>query len=177
MSSPEREVRVVVVFHDRGRMMRPLAEAIGRGARRINGARVDVRTIDETGPEVLAGADAIVLGSPNWNGPTGEFKRWLDGTGDFWEENPLVGKVGAAFTSAWSRNAGVEFTLWSLLHFLLAHGVIIVGLPWTDRMRLSGSYYGAAACGEVTPDDLAQAEALGERVAAVARALKLGREA
>ncbi len=176
MSRPEPYVKVIVVFHDRGRMMRPLAEAVGRGAGRVAGTAVEVRTIDEVGPEALAAADGIILGSPNWNGPTGEFKRWLDGTGVFWEENPLVGKVGAAFTSAWSRHAGVEFTLWSLLHFLLAHGVIIVGLPWGERMRVSGSYYGATASGEVIPDDLAQAEALGERVAAVARALKLGRE-
>jgi len=176
VSRPEPYVKVIVVFHDRGRMMRPLAEAVGRGAGRVAGTAVEVRTIDEVGPEALAAADGIILGSPNWNGPTGEFKRWLDGTGVFWEENPLVGKVGAAFTSAWSRHAGVEFTLWSLLHFLLAHGVIIVGLPWGERMRVSGSYYGATASGEVIPDDLAQAEALGERVAAVARALKLGRE-
>jgi NAD(P)H dehydrogenase (quinone) len=50
--------------------------------------------------------------------------------------------------------------------------MIVVGLPWTDRMRQSGSYYGATAHGEVTDADREQARALGRRVAEVALRLK-----
>jgi len=62
-----------------------------------------------------------------------------------------------------------------LLHLLLSHGMIAVGLPWTKRMRSSGSYYGATAHGLVTDDDLEQASALGARVAATAVQLRRGR--
>jgi NAD(P)H dehydrogenase (quinone) len=52
--------------------------------------------------------------------------------------------------------------------------MVFVGLPWSDRMRRSGSYYGATAHGDVTDDDRAQARALGRRVAATALMLKGG---
>ena len=48
---------------------------------------------------------------------------------------------------------------------MLACGMLIVGLPWSERMRVSGSYYGATAAGTVTEDDLAQAWDLGARLA------------
>jgi hypothetical protein len=62
-----------------------------------------------------------------------------------------------------------------LLHALLAHGMIIVGLPWSRRMVRSGSYYGATSTGGPADDDLAQARALGRRTARYARWLKQGR--
>jgi len=46
----------------------------------------------------------------------------------------------------------------------LSHGMVFVGLPWSERMRRSGSYYGATAHGEVTDDDREQARALGRQV-------------
>jgi hypothetical protein len=49
--------------------------------------------------------------------------------------------------------------------------MLFVGLPWTDRMRVAGSYYGATAHGEVTDDDRDQARTLGERVARVCLSL------
>ena len=57
------------------------------------------------------------------------------------------------------------------MHLLLSHGMVFVGLPWSETMRRSGSYYGATAHGEVTDDDRAQARALGRRVAETALAL------
>jgi NAD(P)H dehydrogenase (quinone) len=62
-----------------------------------------------------------------------------------------------------------------LLHVLLAHGMIIVGLPWSRRMVRSGSYYGPTATGGPSDVDLAQGQALGRRVARYARWLKQGR--
>jgi NAD(P)H dehydrogenase (quinone) len=52
--------------------------------------------------------------------------------------------------------------------------MIIVGLPWSEMMIRSGSYYGATAVGAVTEEDLAQAYALGRRVAEVAVQLRRG---
>ena len=51
---------------------------------------------------------------------------------------------------------------------LVSHGMLLVGLPWTDAMRVSGSYYGATAHGDVTEEDRTQAFALGRRLAEVA---------
>ncbi len=99
---------------------------------------------------------------------TGKLKDWIDYSGDLWESGELAGKVGAAFTAGYSRSAGTEATLLQLLHLLFAHGMLIVGLPWSERMRVSGSYYGATAHGKVTDDDREQARALGRRVAETA---------
>ena len=55
---------------------------------------------------------------------------------------------------------------------MMACGMVIVGLPWSERMRTSGSYYGATAAGGVTDGDLAQARELGLRLARFAALLK-----
>lgn len=99
---------------------------------------------------------------------TGKLKDWMDYSGDLWESGELAGKPGGAFTAGYSRSGGTEATLLQLLHLLFSHGMIVVGLPWTERMRRSGSYYGATAHGEVTDDDREQAKALGRRVAETA---------
>jgi NAD(P)H dehydrogenase (quinone) len=125
--------------------------------------------------EMIA-ADAIILGSPNWHGMTADLKQVIDLTGMIWEQGKLVGKVGAAFTSGWSRAGGQEITLLTMLHSLLAHGMVIVGLPWSKRMVKSGSYYGPTATGGPNEDDLGQAHALGRRVANYAVWLARGRE-
>jgi NAD(P)H dehydrogenase (quinone) len=110
----------------------------------------------------------VIIGTPNWTGIKGSLKLWMDTTGDLWEEGVLAGKVGAAFTSSAGRHSGTEFTLLNVLHWLLGNGMVVVGLPWTPIMERSGSYYGATAVDGVTDDDLAQAQALGQRVAEIA---------
>lgn len=132
------------------------------------GAALSVSRIDETHRRELLDADALIVGSPNWSGMTGKLKEWFDYSGDLWESGELAGKPAAAFTAGWSRSAGIEATLLQLIHLLLAHGMIVVGLPWSETMRRSGSYYGATAHAEVTDEDRAQARALGARVARLA---------
>jgi len=161
-------MKVLLLFDSRGGLTERLAEAVAEGVRGVSGADLLYRPLDKAQIAELREADALILGSPNWSGVTGKLKDWLDQSGDLWETGELAGKVGAAFTAGWSRSAGTEATLLQLLHLLLAHGLIVVGLPWSDRMRRSGSYYGATAHGEVTEDDLEQARALGQRVAELA---------
>lgn len=165
-------VRVLVLFDSRGGLTEQLAEAVAQGVTAVDGVELVYRCLDDAQVEELKGADALILGSPNWSGMTGKLKDWMDHSGDLWETGGLAGRVGAAFTAGWSRSAGTEATLLQLLHLLLAHGMVVVGLPWSERMRVSGSYYGATAHGQVTADDREQARTLGRRVAEVARRLR-----
>jgi NAD(P)H dehydrogenase (quinone) len=157
--------RVLLLFDSRGGLTERLAEAIAEGVRAVPGVELRYRRLDEAQHRELLEADALILGSPNWSGVTGKLKDWFDHSGDLWETGDLAGKVAACFTAGWSRSAGTEATLLQLMHLLLSHGMLFVGLPWSDWMRRSGSYYGATAHGEVTEDDREQARALGRRVA------------
>ncbi len=160
--------RVLLLFDSRGGLTEQLAEAVADGVRAVPGAELRYRRIDEADPTELLEIDALILGSPNWSGMTGKLKEWMDHSGDLWETGELAGKVGGCFTAGWSRSGGTEATLLQLMHLILAHGMVFVGLPWSDRMRLAGSYYGATAHGEVTDDDREQARWLGRRVAEIA---------
>jgi NAD(P)H dehydrogenase (quinone) len=158
---------VLLLYDSRGGLVEELAESVSRGVNSIPGVILSRRRINEANPAELLDCDALIVGSPNWSGMTGKLKEWFDYSGDLWESGELAGKIGACFTAGYSRSAGTEATLLQLMHLILSHGMLFVGLPWTDRMRVAGSYYGATAHGEVTDDDRDQARALGERVARV----------
>lgn len=160
--------RILLVYDSRAGLVQQLADAIGEGVRAIEGAELRSLRIGEADPLELLHCDALILGSPNWTGVTGELKVWLDQSGDLWESGELAGKPGAAFAAGWSPHGGLEATLQQLMHLLVGHGMIFVGLPWSERMRRSGSYYGATAAGNVTDEDREQARALGRRVARLA---------
>ena len=163
--------RVLLLFDSRGGLTEQLAQAVAEGVRSVEGAELRYRRIDEADPKELQEIDALILGSPNWSGMTGKLKEWMDYSGDLWETGELAGKPGGCFTAGWSRSGGTEATLLQLMHLILSHGMVFVGLPWSETMRRSGSYYGATAYGEVTDEDRAQARALGRRVAETALAL------
>ena len=165
MGRPSISRRVLILYDAHGPQIEALAQAVAEGVSRVSRASPVKKRIEEATREDILQADAIILGTPNWSGVTGALKMWLDDQGDLWEDGTLAGKLGAAFTTGRGRHSGLEFTLLSLIHWMLAGGMVIVGLPWSDRMRLSGSYYGATAVGEVSQDDIAQGRDLGERVA------------
>jgi NAD(P)H dehydrogenase (quinone) len=169
-------VRVYIIYDgDPDGPIDRLAHAVAEGAESVAGASALLHTAQQATVEDMVSADAIILGSPNWHGMTAELKKVIDLTGLIWEQGKLVGKVGAAFTSGWSRAGGQEITLLTLIHSLLAHGMVIVGLPWSKRMVKSGSYYGPTATGGPNEDDLGQGRALGRRVANYAVWLHRGR--
>lgn len=163
---------VLVIYDSREGLVADLARAVGAGVESIGGVELRARTVDEARPEELIEANALILGSPNWTGMTGRLKEWMDRSGDLWESGELAGKPGGAFTAGWSPHGGLEATLLQLTHLILGHGMVFVGLPWSERMRQSGSYYGATAHGSVTDDDREQAFALGRRVAEFALKLQ-----
>lgn len=159
---------VMLLYDSRGGLVEQLASAVADGIRAVDGALLMERRIEDAHPAELLEIDALVLGSPNWSGMTGKLKSWMDESGDLWESGDLAGKPGGAFTAGWSPQGGLEATLLQLMHLLVAHGMVFVGIPWSEQMRESGSYYGATASGEVRAADRAQARLLGERVAAMA---------
>ena len=160
-------VDTLVLYDPKGPTIKDLAAAIAQGVSSTGVATVSVKEIQDANRGDLIMADGLLLGSPNWSGITGSLKQWLDDQGDLWEEGVLAGRPAAAFTSGWGRHSGVEMTLLQIVHWMLACGMIVMGLPWSEQMRNSGSYYGATTTGGVTEDDLAQARELGARLATV----------
>jgi NAD(P)H dehydrogenase (quinone) len=158
----------VLILYDLGELIEALAGHIATGAQSVANIEVVLRNPRQATRDDLIAADALIIGTPNWTGIKGTLKRWLDTTGDLWEEGSLAGKVGAAFTTSAGRHSGTEFTLLNVLHWFLGNGMLIVGLPWSPQMEESGSYYGATAINTLTAADQQQAYALGQRVAEVA---------
>ncbi|MXX32964.1 MAG: flavodoxin [Chloroflexi bacterium] len=166
------DVAVMVLYDSQG-LVAELATSIVEGAASIDGVEVWDRPLDIADKDELVRCDALILGSPNWTGITGRLKHWWDYTGDLWESGELAGKPAAAFSAGWSPSGGLEATLLQLMHLLIGHGMLIVGLPWTTAMNHSGSYYGATAVRKVTDLDREQARRLGARVSEYA--LKLSK--
>ena len=166
-------ISILILYDPKGSAIGSLAEAIAQGVEQHDLSRAQLKTIESATTYDLVTSDAIILGSPNWSGITGTLKDWLDEQGDLWEEGSLSGKPGAAFTTGWGRHSGLEITLLQLIHWMLACGMLIVGLPWSTTMKESGSYYGATATAGINESDLAQAEALGFRVATFASQLQV----
>ena len=167
---------VLVLYDRKGPAIEALARAAAEGVDGTGLARAALRATEEAGRDDLLSSDAVMLGSPNWSGVTGSLKSWLDDQGDLWEDGSLRGKPGAAFTTGSGLHSGLEITLLQLIHWMLACGMVVVGLPWSERMRASGSYYGATAAGAVSPDDLSQVQELGARLAGLAHRLRPAQE-
>ena len=163
---------VVMVLYDSQGLVAELAESIIEGAASVAGVEVWDRPLDAADKDELLRCDALILGSPNWTGITGRLKHWWDYTSDLWESGELAGKPAAAFSAGWSPSGGLEATLLQLVHLLIGHGMLIVGLPWTSTMNHSGSYYGATAVRKVTELDREQARRLGARVSETALGLR-----
>ena len=170
MSAP---VTVLVLYDSQG-LAAELARSIVAGASSVEGVTVWDRPLASADKSELVRCDALILGSPNWTGVTGRLKDWWDYTGDLWESGELAGKPAGAFSAGWSPSGGLEATLLQLMHLLVGHGMLFVGLPWTSTMNHSGSYYGATAVRKVSGHDRRQAEVLGARVAALAVRLREG---
>ena len=163
-------VSVLVLYDRKNSAIEDLARSAAMGVD-LAGASVSLKRVTEASQADLLSADGLILGSPNWSGITGSLKTWLDDQGDLWEDGSLAGNPAAAFASGSGPHSGLEITLLQMIHWMLACGMVVVGLPWDERMLRSGSYYGATAVGDPTPEDLAQARELGARLAAVATKL------
>ena len=129
----------------------------------------------------LKEADGLLLGSPTrFGNMAAPLKHFLDSTSELWLAGSLADKPAGVFTSSSSPHGGQESTLLSMQLPLLHHGMLIVGVPYTEpalfETRTGGSPYGATHLATpwntaLSADESAVARALGARVARLARAL------
>ena len=194
---------ILVLYYSQGGAVRDMAQLIARGVESVEGAKARVRTVpkvstvaEATEPEIPAGGAPYVelkdleecvglaLGSPTrFGNMAASLKYFLDGTSGLWLKGTLIGKPAAVFTSSASMHGGNEATLLSMLIPLLHHGMVIVGLPYSEPELIStssgGTPYGAShVAGAADDKPISEAErklciALGKRLAETA--LKLAR--
>ena len=201
-------MKVLVVFYSMYGHIYKMAQAIAEGAKEVPGAEVMLRRVPETlSDEVLgkmgaleaqksmanipvckvdelAGADAIIFGSPTrFGNMCGQMRQFLDATGQLWAKGALVGKVGSVFTSSGTQHGGQESTILTFHITLLHQGMVIVGLPYAfaGQTRMDeitgGSPYGASTIvggkGERMPseNELAAARYQGKHAATIAAKL------
>ncbi|BFU89949.1 MAG: NAD(P)H:quinone oxidoreductase WrbA [Nitrospira sp.] len=151
-----------------------MAEAVVAGARSVSGAQIVLKRIGQVTSEDLFSADAVVVGSPvYWSNMSGEVKAFFDN----WQfkfgvfpEFKMKNKVGAAFTTGGQISSGKEITMLTILAAMLGNQMIVVS---------GGGAFGASATTEgespgIDDKELAEAKALGRRVADVTRLLKAG---
>ena len=130
----------------------------------------------------LEECSALALGSPTrFGNMAAPLKHFLDGTVDLWLSGALIGKPAAVFTSTGSLHGGQESTLVSMMLPLLHHGMVLVGLPYSEpglnATTRGGTPYGAShvsgarADPALDPAERDLARALGHRLADVAAKL------
>ncbi len=192
---------ILVLYYSRQGSTAALARQICRGIEGIPGMRARLRTVppvtattlrldppvpDEGPPyathEDLVECRGLILGSPTrFGNMAAPLKFFLDGTSALWLSGALADKPAAVFTSTQTLHGGQESTLLSMMVPLLHHGMILVGLPYTERgltdTRSGGTPYGASHAagvsghGELSESERDLARALGTRVARLASRL------
>lgn len=185
---------VLVLYYSAGGSVRRMAELVAEGIERVPGAQARLRTVPRATaatrvaePEVpaqgapycepgdLEACAGLALGSPaRFGNMAAPMKLFLEGTTPLWLSGALAGKPACVFTSAGSLHGGQESTLLSMMLPLLHHGMVIVGLPYTNAelnaTRSGGTPYGASHFAGLA-DDLPVTDA--ERALCVAQGRRL----
>lgn len=191
---------ILVLYYSRSGGTAALARHIARGVDRDGRFESRLRTVPpvaaETGkilPPVpedgavycskddLAGCAGLALGSPTrFGNMAAPLKYFLDGTADLWMQHVLVGKPASVFCSSATQHGGQESTLLTMMVPLLHHGMLITGIPYSERAlnetREGGSPYGAShvsgsGSSTLSAHEEELAEALGARLADAAARL------
>lgn len=201
-------MNILVVYYSMYGHIYELAQAVAKGSRSVQGANVKLAKVPELIPESvfaanpamqagrdlqkdvpvatnddLTWADGILFGSPTrFGNMCSQLKNFLDQTGALWVQGTLIGKPAGCFTGTGTPHGGQETTLVSMYFPLIAHGMIIVGVPYSvpevSTTTGGGGPYGPATLagpqGDRKPDEaeLTIARHLGKRVAEIAGKLK-----
>lgn len=192
---------ILILYYSRNGAVAALARQIARGVGEVDGMQARLRTVPpvaETTQVALPPVPAdgspyvsendlgecvgLLLGSPTrFGNMAAPLKHFIDGLGAQWASGTLVGKPAAVFTSTATMHGGQEATLLSMMVPLLHHGMLLVGIPYTEPALSSthggGTPYGAShvsgTLGDqpLSDDEKALARALGRRVAQIAARL------
>ena len=189
---------ILVLYYSQGGAVREMAQTIARGIESVNNAKARIRTVpkvssncEATEPEVpekgspyvelqdLEDCVGLALGSPTrFGNMAAPMKYFLDGTTNIWLKGALIGKPAAVFTSSGSMHGGNETTLLTMMLPLMHHGMLMLGLPYSEpalgTTTSGGTPYGASHVGGAMDDKpLSEDEkklclALGKRLAETA---------
>jgi NAD(P)H dehydrogenase (quinone) len=189
---------ILVLYYSQGGAVREMAQLIARGVESAKGAKARIRTVpkvsancEATEADIPASGDpycelndleeciGIALGSPTrFGNMAAPMKYFLDGTAGLWLKGALIDKPACVFTSTGSMHGGNESTLLTMMLPLMHHGMVIVGLPYSEPTLSStqsgGTPYGASHIGgtmddkPLTSDEKKLCLALGKRLAETA---------
>jgi NAD(P)H dehydrogenase (quinone) len=188
---------VLVLYYSRTGSVAQLAHYIARGVESVDGIEARLRTVpavsttceavdrcipDEGAPFVslddLRDCAGLALGSPTrFGNMAAPMKYFLDGTSALWLSGALVDKPACVFSSSASMHGGQESTLLSMMLPLFHHGMMILGVPYTEpalsTTQTGGTPYGVTHVSGInhdtvlSQDEIALAKRLGERLARV----------
>ncbi|HSA88224.1 MAG TPA: NAD(P)H-dependent oxidoreductase [Nitrospira sp.] len=171
---PTPTIKILVTYHSLSGNTERMAQAVAAGAKSVSGAQIVSKRVGQVTAEDLFTADAVVVGSPvYWSNMSGEVKAFFDN----WQfkfgvfpEFKMKNKVGAAFTTGGQISSGKELTMLTILAAMLGNQMIVVS---------GGGAFGASATTEgdspgVDDKEIAEAKALGQRVADVTKLIKVG---
>lgn len=194
-------IELLVLYYSRHGSVAKLARQIVRGIEQQPGVTARLRTvppisvgpaqdsvpIPESGPPYVELRDleecaGLALGSPvRFGNMAASMKHFLDSTSPLWLSGALVSKPAAVFTSSSTHHGGQESTLLSMMLPLLHHGMLLVGLPFTEASlnttTRGGTPYGAShvtgssGATELDSAEIQLAQALGARLARIAKKL------
>jgi NAD(P)H dehydrogenase (quinone) len=167
-------VKVLVTYHSLSGNTERMAEAVVDGVKSISGAEAILKRVGKVTADDLFSADAVVVGSPvYWSNMSGEVKTFFDN----WQfkfgvfpDFKMKNKIGAAFATGGQVSSGKEVTMLTILAAMLGNQMIVVS---------GGGAFGASATTEgespgIDNQELADAKALGRRVAEVAMMMQRG---
>ena len=189
---------ILVLYYSQGGAVKEMAQLIARGVESVAGIKARIRTV----PKVSANCEAteseipnsgdpycelqdieecagIALGSPTrFGNMAAPMKYFFDGTTSLWLKGTLIGKPACVFTSTGSMHGGNESTLLTMMLPLMHHGMIMVGLPYSEpalaNTQSGGTPYGASHVGgalndkKITDDEKKLCMALGKHLAETA---------
>lgn len=193
--------KILVLYYSHNGSVEGLARAVAHGIDSVAGCEAVLRTvprvsavceaiepaIPDTGApyvtlEDLKACSGLALGSPvRFGNMAAPMKYFWDGTIATWLSGELIGKPAAVFTSSGSMHGGNESTLLSMMLPLLHHGMLLMGLPYSEvalsTTQSGGTPYGASHIAgpngnlPLTADEIALAKAMGKRLAETAHQL------
>ena len=193
---------VLVLYYSQGGAVREMAQLIARGIESQAGIKARIRSVpkvssncEATEPDIPASGDPYVelsdlqecvglaLGSPTrFGNMAAAMKYFLDSTVSTWLKGDLIDKPAAVFTSSGSMHGGNEATLLSMMLPLLHHGMVMVGIPYSEAelsaTKTGGTPYGASHVAganddlAISPDERKLCLALGKRLGQIALKLR-----